>query len=164
MEVCCVVKSHAVKSWSKIVLALHAAGVQSQEMLVKQPHEIPAGLMAAFYAEHEGRPYYERLVRSVSGPLVFIAARTKDLPAARLAIGPTDPEQARESMPESIRAVFGTELPHNAVHLSDGAESAARELALLRKHGMLSKGPTVGLEPRTTNAEEEDEVQLPPLE
>ena len=139
-EVCCIVKSqHAASGWFNIIKALAAQDIICMEIIFKQPSEVPGGLMAEFYAEHADRPYFARLIESVSGPLVFIAACTEDLSTARLAIGPADPMEARASVPCSIRAAFGTQLPHNAVHLSDSAAAADRELSLLRAHGMLSK-------------------------
>jgi nucleoside-diphosphate kinase len=132
-DMCCVVvKSHAVEARREILAALQEAGIACVEIACVD--QVPGDLMAAFYAEHVDRPYYERLLASVSGPLVFAVARTDDIGAARRVLGPTDPAAARETAPQSIRARFGTVLPHNAVHLSDSRESAARELALLRAH------------------------------
>ena len=153
-NVCVIIKSECASqsSWFKIVQALHARGIFCVEILVKQPSEVPEELLPEFYAEHAAQPFFARLLDSVSGNLVFIAAQTKDLAAARLALGPTDPVQARATMPNSIRAVFATQLPHNAVHLSDSTASAARELALLRHYGMMSNLPTAALD-----AEEDDD-------
>ena len=43
-------------------------------------------------------------------------------------MGPTSPIVARSDAPESIRAKFGNEGTQNAVHGSDSAASATREL------------------------------------
>jgi nucleoside-diphosphate kinase len=143
-QVCCVIKSRAVEARWEILSALEQAGVTCVQVVVVE--RAPAGLMPVFYAEHLGRPYCARLLESVSGPLVFVAGHARDVCAARLALGPTDPAQARETAPGSIRARFGTALPHNAVHMSDSAESGARELALLCARGVLLATPPSALE------------------
>lgn len=138
-EVFCLIKTHAAKGWSRIVLALHAAGITSNEVAVKK--SAPPGLMEAIYGEHAGKTYYERLLESVAGEVVFITAHVTDLSKAREALGPADPAAARREAPTSVRAVFGGDaLPHNAVHLSDSFEAGARELALCRDAGVLG-GP-----------------------
>jgi nucleoside diphosphate kinase len=140
-NVCVVVKTRTAKHWPKIVMALHKVGIFTQE--ANNVDVVSPEAMKEFYAAHVGKWYFPRLLSSVSGPCVFIWAETADIAVARAAIGPTDPAQAREEAPDSIRALFGTELPHNAVHLSDSVEEAARELAVCRKWKFLS---SVGLE------------------
>jgi nucleoside diphosphate kinase len=41
-------------------------------------------------------------------------------------IGPTDPNQAKQENPNSLRAMFGTDDIMNAIHASDGEEVARR--------------------------------------
>ena len=135
-QVCCIVKSHAFEAQDDVLTALRQVFVNGY-LQMSIVHTVPPDLMPAFYAEHVGRAYYGRLLESVSGPLVFVLALTDDIAAARQALGPTDPEQARRVAPQSVRARFGTVLPHNAVHMSDSAESGAREIALLRAHGVM---------------------------
>ncbi len=94
-----------------------------------EDHEI-----AAFYAEHAGRDYYGRLARSVGGScgVAAMVIEGEDAIAAwRRLMGPTDPARARETAPGTLRARFGRELPDNAVHGSDSAASAGREIQLL---------------------------------
>jgi nucleoside-diphosphate kinase len=93
-----------------------------------------AALCEAFYAEHVGRPYYDGLAASVSAPCGVVALLLEGDDAIlrwRGLLGPTDPTKAPEG---SIRADFGTQMPDNAGHGSDSAESAAREAALLFPH------------------------------
>lgn len=94
-----------------------------------------------FYQEHEGRPHYERLVRSVTDHPVVFAVLEGDNAIARWRrlLGPTDPAQAPEG---TIRGDFGTVLPDNAAHGSDSSESAAREIELVF--------PELALRPLTT--------------
>jgi nucleoside-diphosphate kinase len=81
------------------------------------------------YAEHEGKPFFDELVRFItSGPLVAICVQGPDAVAAvRTLMGPTDPVAAA---PGSIRGDYGLEIGQNLVHGSDSLPSAVRELAL----------------------------------
>ncbi|KAJ1886760.1 hypothetical protein LPJ66_009468 [Kickxella alabastrina] len=65
-----------------------------------------------------------------SGPLVALLIEGDDVIRGwRTMIGPTSPATARQLAPQSIRAVLGADGPRNAVHGSDSAESAQRELS-----------------------------------
>ncbi|KAJ2862802.1 hypothetical protein GGH94_004033 [Coemansia aciculifera] len=85
---------------------------------------------SAFYAEHSDRPFFEGLVAFMSsGPTVALLLEGDDVVRGwRMMVGPTSPATARQQMPQSIRALLGDDGPRNAVHGSDSAESAQREL------------------------------------
>ncbi len=82
-----------------------------------------------FYAEHKERPFFGELVDFMtSGPVMLMALsgegavlKNRDL------MGATDPKKAA---PGTIRAKHGANVGENAVHGSDSAASAQRELAL----------------------------------
>lgn len=87
-----------------------------------------------FYAEHEGRDHFGRLIRSVTGlsGVVAIVLAGEDIVSRwRTMMGVTDPDDARRRTPNSLRALLGTRLPHNAVHGSDSPEAARREFDIL---------------------------------
>lgn len=89
---------------------------------------------ATFYNEHHGRPYFDRLMASVTGPEGVVAMILEGRDAVKIwrdTIGPSDPVIARAQHPLSLRARFGTELPDNAVHGSDSLVSAEWEIGLL---------------------------------
>ena len=83
---------------------------------------------AGFYAEHDGRPFFEALLEFMtSGPVVVqvlegegAIARNREL------MGATNPKDAEAG---TIRADFAESIDANAVHGSDSPESAAREIA-----------------------------------
>jgi len=81
-----------------------------------------------FYAEHEGREFYEPLVEFMtSGPTMVLVLQGEDIiPAYRELIGKTDPAQAAAG---TIRYDFAESTRYNAVHGSDSPESAAKEIA-----------------------------------
>lgn len=90
-------------------------------------------LLAAHYAEHEGKPFYEPLIEFMeSGPIVAIrVAGNRVVEGCRELAGATDPTTAA---PGTIRGDLGRDwglaVQQNLVHGSDSTESAARELAL----------------------------------
>ena len=90
-------------------------------------------LLAAHYAEHEGKPFYEPLVSFMeSGPVVALrVAGHRVIDGVRSLCGQTDPTLAA---PGTIRGDLGRDwgLPvqQNLVHASDSVETAQREIAL----------------------------------
>ena len=81
------------------------------------------------YAEHEGKPFLDSLVRFItSGPLIAgVFEGPNAVEAARGLMGATDPQQAA---PGTIRGDLGLFIQSNLIHGSDSPESAAREIAL----------------------------------
>jgi nucleoside-diphosphate kinase len=81
-----------------------------------------------FYAEHKGRGFFGELVEFMSrSPIVIMALEREDAVARyREVIGATNPAQAAEG---TIRKIFGASVGENAVHGSDKASTAAREIA-----------------------------------
>jgi nucleoside-diphosphate kinase len=82
----------------------------------------------AFYAVHKGRPFFNDLVSfMVSGPVMIQVLEGEDAIARnRQLMGATDPKKAEKG---SIRADFAESIDANAVHGSDGVETAATEIA-----------------------------------
>lgn len=82
----------------------------------------------AFYAVHEGRPFYPELVAFMtSGPCVPLALERADAVAhLRTVIGATDPADAA---PGTIRKLHAESKGRNAIHASDSLENADREVA-----------------------------------
>lgn len=81
-----------------------------------------------FYAEHKERPFYNDLVSFMtSGPVVVSVLEGENAIAKhREIMGATNPADAAEG---TIRADFASSIDENAVHGSDSAESAAREIS-----------------------------------
>ena len=89
-------------------------------------------LCEEFYAEHKMRPFFGELVSFMtSGPVLLMALTGENaVTRNREIMGATDPKKAA---PGTIRAEWGDNVGENAVHGSDSAASAARELALFFK-------------------------------
>ncbi|MFG0833285.1 MULTISPECIES: nucleoside-diphosphate kinase [Aeromonas] len=83
---------------------------------------------AGFYAEHEGRPFYDALVAFMtSGPVMVQVLEGEDaIRRNREIMGATNPADA---LAGTLRACFADSIDRNAVHGSDAPASAAREIA-----------------------------------
>lgn len=81
-----------------------------------------------FYAEHRGRPFFNDLVEFMtSGPVVVQALEGENaINLNRQLMGATNPREAETG---TIRADFATTIDANAVHGSDSAAAAEREIA-----------------------------------
>ena len=81
-----------------------------------------------FYGVHRARPFFKDLVDfMVSGPVMIQVLEGEDAIAKnRDLMGATDPKKAA---PGTIRADFADSIDANAVHGSDGPETAAAEVA-----------------------------------
>ena len=81
-----------------------------------------------FYAVHKERPFYGDLVKFMtSGPVMIQVLEGEDAIAKnRDLMGATDPKKAA---PGTIRADFAESIDANAVHGSDGPDTAQVEIA-----------------------------------
>lgn len=79
------------------------------------------------YAEHKGKPFYERLIQYItSGSVVIMKVEGLNaINAIRQMVGATDPLIAA---PGTIRADYALSIGENVIHASDSAESAEREI------------------------------------
>jgi nucleoside-diphosphate kinase len=80
-----------------------------------------------FYAEHKGKPFFDKLIAYMtSGPVVIMVLEGDDAIAKnRKLMGATDPVKADKG---TLRSDFGQSVEHNAVHGSDSSASAQREI------------------------------------
>jgi len=81
------------------------------------------------YQEHEGQSHFEPNVAFVTSGLVYLIVLEGEAACARLRelIGSTDPTKAQRG---TLRQLFGSELPRNAVHGSASPAEAAREIEI----------------------------------
>ncbi|MGR8934997.1 MAG: nucleoside-diphosphate kinase [Gammaproteobacteria bacterium] len=81
-----------------------------------------------FYAVHKERPFFNDLVNfMISGPvMVQVLEGENAIAKNRELMGATNPAQAA---PATIRADFADSIDENAVHGSDGPETAQEEIA-----------------------------------
>ena len=81
-----------------------------------------------FYAEHNGKPFFENLVKFMtSAPVVVQVLKGENaITDYRKIMGATNPAVADEG---TIRKTFALSIDKNSVHGSDSVEAAAREIS-----------------------------------
>ena len=81
------------------------------------------------YGVHEGKPFFEGLIKYItSAPVVVAVFEGKDaIATVRSTVGATNPVQAA---PGTIRGDLAVEIGRNLVHASDSPETARSEVAL----------------------------------
>ena len=109
----------------KIYSRFEKAGLKVVAAKLVQLDDKSAG---GFYAEHEGRPFYNDLIEFMtSGPVMVSALEGEGaVMLNRDLTGATNPAEAESG---TIRADFAKSIDANAVHGSDSTTSAAREVA-----------------------------------
>src|ERR687898_3438804 len=122
-----IIKPDAVKKnvIGKIIARFEAAGLR---VVAARMTHLSRKEAEGFYAVHAARPFFKDLVDfMISGPVMIqvlegegAIAKNRDL------MGATDPKKAAAG---TIRADFAQSIDANAVHGSDGPETAATEIA-----------------------------------
>jgi nucleoside-diphosphate kinase len=94
--------------------------------------QITPDLARKHYAIHEGKPFFDGLIRYItSAPVVVMVVEGKKaIEVVRATMGATNPVAAA---PGTIRADYALEIGRNLVHGSDGPETAQTEIALFFK-------------------------------
>ena len=96
--------------------------------------QIDDALARRHYAEHEGKPFLEGLVRFITASPVVAAVfeGPNAVESVRTLMGATDPQKAA---PGTIRGDLALYIQNNLIHGSDSPESAQREIALFFSDG-----------------------------
>ena len=88
------------------------------------------------YGIHEGKPFFESLIRYItSAPVVVMVWQGPGaISLVRRTMGSTNPQEAA---PGTIRADYGLDIERNLIHGSDGPETAETEINLYFAPGEL---------------------------
>ena len=109
----------------EIIAMLERGGLRVVAMkMVRLTREQAEG----FYAVHKEKPFFNSLCEFMtSGPIVVMVLEGENAIAkTREIMGATD---SRKAAPGTIRNRFGTDVEKNAVHGSDGPQTAVAEIA-----------------------------------
>lgn len=119
-----VAQPHAAEDIKNIIMRNNFLFVKSNRIQLTRER------VGQFYAEHEGRFFYNRLVSYMtSGPITtHILARHDAIALWRRLMGPTKVFRAVYQEPGSIRGRYGLTDTRNSTHGSDSEKSAQREI------------------------------------
>ncbi|OPX56283.1 nucleoside diphosphate kinase [Oceanospirillum multiglobuliferum] len=109
----------------QIIARFENAGLQ---VVAAKMIQLSQAQAEGFYAEHKERPFFKDLVAFMtSGPVVVQTLEGENaIMQNRDLMGATNPKEAAEG---TIRRDFAESIDANAVHGSDSATSAEREIA-----------------------------------
>ncbi|MFC1928133.1 nucleoside-diphosphate kinase [Chloroflexota bacterium] len=99
------------------------------KMIALKMLHLDEGLAKRHYAIHAGKPFFEDLISYIiSTPIIAVVFEGDEaVEVIRRAMGATDPAKAEAG---TIRANYGLDIQHNAVHSSDSVETAEKEIKL----------------------------------
>jgi nucleoside-diphosphate kinase len=108
-----------------IVAKLEGAGLR---VIAQRMVRLTKAQAEGFYAVHKARPFFGDLVKFMTeGPIVVQVLEGENAIAKnREVMGATN---SKEAAAGTIRAEFGTDIERNAVHGSDGPDTAKDEIA-----------------------------------
>eukprot|EP00793_Prasinoderma_coloniale_P007035 PRCOL_00006887-RA len=130
------VKPDALAARDAIVTIAENAGLfVSRGIDTRLTPEVASGL----YLKRESQASFRVLVDFMSSSEchAMVLSGVGAVRRWRALCGPTDPQEARDSAPSSLRALYGTDSLRNAVHASATVADATREIALLFPSGPL---------------------------
>ncbi|XP_072179883.1 nucleoside diphosphate kinase homolog 7-like [Diadema setosum] len=120
---CCIIKPTAVKEGKagKIMTTITNAGFQVTAL---EMFHVEKANSEEFFEVYKGvvAEYMDMVTELTSGPcyVMEITGKGEETPQAfREFVGPADPEIARQLRPNTLRALFGSDKIHNAVHCTD---------------------------------------------
>jgi nucleoside-diphosphate kinase len=121
-----ILKPDTVKSGKAgaVISEIEKAGFRIRSM--KMLH-LTTSQAEGFYYVHKDRPFFGSLVTFMTeGPIVAMVLEADNaIERLRKVMGATDPAKAENG---TIRKQFGTNIERNAIHGSDGPETAAFEI------------------------------------
>lgn len=110
----------------KVIIAIEQKGYKLIGIKILR---LSLEMAARHYAEHIGKPFYEKLIEFItSGPVIAMVWQGPNVvKGIRSLMGATNPLEAQ---PGSLRGTYGADMSHNVIHGSDSVESAKREIEI----------------------------------
>ncbi len=126
----CLIKPDAVHRMQEINTILWQ---KYFKIIVRKPVVLTAGQACVFYSEHQDSSFFHPLVTFMSSGITLaqVLEGENAISEYRKLMGATDPLKAEEG---TLRRIFGTGMPQNAVHGSANAEAAMREISFFFSH------------------------------
>lgn len=123
----CIIKPDAVRAGNAGAILAKIEGAQFRIIALRQ--RILSSVEAEmFYDVHRQRPFFKSLCEFMSsGPCITMVLEAPNaILALRTLMGATDPAKAHDG---TIRKDFGASIENNAIHGSDGVDTAKVEIA-----------------------------------
>ncbi|XP_025103800.1 thioredoxin domain-containing protein 3 homolog isoform X3 [Pomacea canaliculata] len=151
-----VIKPDAFGTKDAIIQKIHESGFR---IAARKETTITHDIAESFYDSVKDKDYYDSLVDYMtSGPTMFmVLSREGAVEGWRQEIGPTDPEVARREAPDSIRAQFGQDILHNAVHGCSTQEEAISKIQKIFGPLDFASDGTVKAEPQQAEGQDAKE-------
>lgn len=126
----CLIKPDGLPHVGRVMDELYDAGFAIGAVRMVRLSEEEAGI---FYETRKGKPGHAESVRLLSSDAVVALVVGAENAVSKLQglAGPADPRDAKEALPTSIRARFGTDRLRNTIHVSASQAEADRETAFL---------------------------------
>lgn len=97
---------------------------------------LPEGLVRRHYAVHQGKEFYEPLIRYMTaGPVILMILQ--GISAVAIVRSMTGPTFGADAPPGTIRGDFAVSKRYNLLHASDSPDTACREIALFFQPGQI---------------------------
>ena len=111
----------------KIIVMIENDSFKIRHMKLIQMSE---QLAKTFYAIHEGKPFYDKLIKYMtSGSIIaLILEKENAVESYRKLIGVTDPTKADDN---TIRKLYALDKSFNSLHGSDSVENAKLEICII---------------------------------
>jgi len=122
-----IIKPDGYAHLGKIMDAIVAAGMQCTEMRMTK---LTGDEVEEFYEELRGTENFGRMVSFMASDAITCITIVGDGSVRKWIdlMGPMDPNNAKRDAPQSLRAIFGSDLVQNICHGSADAEAAQREI------------------------------------
>ncbi|XP_076002504.1 thioredoxin domain-containing protein 6-like [Genypterus blacodes] len=120
-----------------------------------------------FYKEHRDKPFFDELVDFMCrGPcMMLVLTKENAVEEWRAMMGPTDPDQAKATCPDSLRARFASDILHNSVHGSSNQQHAEEKISFIFGDISTETEPSEGETDQTVKGDPlHSEPQSPPTE
>ncbi|CAB1430702.1 unnamed protein product [Pleuronectes platessa] len=114
----------------KILEEIHASGFSVTQL---KETVLSREVAEEFYKEHREKPFFGQLVEFMCrGPcMMLLLTKENAVEEWRAMMGPTDPDQAKETSPNSLRARFACDILHNSVHGASNEQHAAEKIRFI---------------------------------
>ncbi|XP_050927818.1 thioredoxin domain-containing protein 6 [Lates calcarifer] len=114
----------------KILEEIHASGFSVTQL---KETVLSREMAEEFYKEHREKPFFSQLVEFMCRGLCMMLVLTKEnaVEEWRAMMGPTDPDQAKTTSPNSLRARFASDILHNSVHGASNEQHAEEKIRFI---------------------------------